>query len=116
MRQIANGVAFAPIGRLLSQVGGVKEPFSFGRQDGSVPALRHLASIALVLGAVVLPVGEAVVAATVKETGTWSDFITETAGTAEVASAGAVVVTVSPKGKPAEGVMNLRAVTLRPTQ
>ncbi len=61
-------------------------------------------------------VGEAVVAATVKETGTWSDFITETAGTAEVASAGAVVVTVSPKGKPAEGVMNLRAVTLRPTQ
>ena len=55
-------------------------------------------------------------AATVKETGTWSDFITETAGTAEVASAGAVVVTVSPKGKPAEGVMNLRAVTLRPTQ
>ena len=32
------------------------------------------------------------------------------------AQAGAVVVTVSPKGKPAEGVMNLRAVTLRPTQ
>ncbi|MEA3364912.1 MAG: hypothetical protein U9Q79_04655, partial [Candidatus Hydrogenedentes bacterium] len=60
--------------------------------------------------------GDAVVKTSVKETGSWSDFTTEAAGTLEIGSAGVYTVTVAPKAKPAEAVMNLRGVTLRPAQ
>lgn len=63
-----------------------------------------------------ISVGDAVAKAKVKETGSWSDFTTESAGTVDVAGPGVLAVTVTPKSKPAEGVMNLRAVTLLPTQ
>ncbi|MGI6459282.1 MAG: alpha-L-fucosidase [Candidatus Hydrogenedentales bacterium] len=61
-------------------------------------------------------VGDSTVTARVKETGSWSDFITDVAGIIEIPAAGVFPVTVSPEGKPVEGVMNLRALSLRPTQ
>ena len=63
-----------------------------------------------------ISVGDAIVKTTVKETGSWSDFATEAAGTIDISSAGLFTVTVTPKGKPAEAVMNLRSVTLRPAK
>ncbi|MFO7976934.1 MAG: alpha-L-fucosidase [Candidatus Hydrogenedentota bacterium] len=61
-------------------------------------------------------VGEALAKTTVKETGSWSNFVTKTAGTVDIDSVGVYTVKVTPKAKPKEAVMNLRSVTLRPAK
>ncbi|HOZ46084.1 MAG TPA: alpha-L-fucosidase [Candidatus Hydrogenedentes bacterium] len=50
----------------------------------------------------------------VKSTAGWSDFITEEIGTVTLAKPGRYTLTVTPKTKPAQAVMNLRTVALLP--
>ena len=58
-------------------------------------------------------VGDQEVVGKVRATGGWGNFQTETLGTVKIAQAGSVTVSVKPKGKPHDALMNLKAVVLK---
>ena len=59
-------------------------------------------------------VGDQKLDGTIMETGSWGDFITETAGKITLAQPGVHQLQVKPVQKPGLAVMNLRAVILKP--
>jgi hypothetical protein len=58
-------------------------------------------------------VGDQEIAAKVRITGGWGNFRTETLGTVKIAQAGSITVSVKPRGKPRDALMNLKAVVLK---
>jgi len=58
-------------------------------------------------------VGDQALTGKVRSTGGWGSFKTETIGQVRIARAGKLAVSVKPKGKPREALMNLKAVTLK---
>jgi len=58
-------------------------------------------------------VGDEQVAGKTANTGSWTEFKTETLGTLKIPAAGTVSVAVKPKTKPGVGVMNLKAIALK---
>jgi hypothetical protein len=58
-------------------------------------------------------VGDQALTGKVRRTGGWGSFKTETIGQVRIARAGKLAVSVKPKGKPREALMNLKAVTLK---
>jgi alpha-L-fucosidase len=52
----------------------------------------------------------------VRETGSWTQFVTEKLGTVEISEPGRYTLTVKPKTKPNLAVMNLKAVKLVPAK
>jgi len=61
-----------------------------------------------------LGVGGRTTAGRVRSTGSWDEFVTDTLGEMELDKAGKVALSVKATKKVGDGVMNLRAVTLRP--
>jgi len=61
-------------------------------------------------------IGGEKVRAKVRETGTWTTFVTETVGTVKISSAGAKTLAVTPLSKPGLAVMNLKSVRLLPAK
>jgi alpha-L-fucosidase len=61
-------------------------------------------------------VAGAKIAGKVKETGGWSEFTTDKVGTLKIEKAGKTTVAVKAKSKPGLGVMNLRALDLKPAK
>jgi alpha-L-fucosidase len=62
----------------------------------------------------VLVIGDKQATATVAATGGWDDFATDTVGEIQIDRPGPVNVIVKATSKPGMGVVNLRAITLRP--
>ena len=58
--------------------------------------------------------GDATVDGKTRTTGSWTEFVTEKVGTLAIAKAGKTTVSVKPKTKPGLGVMNLKAIVLKP--
>jgi len=52
----------------------------------------------------------------IRETGSWTNFVTETLGVVELAKPGPYTLSVRPTSKPGQAVMNLKAITLRPAK
>jgi alpha-L-fucosidase len=52
----------------------------------------------------------------VKETGSWTDFVTEKLGSVQMGEAGKYTLTVKPSTKPGLAVMNLKAIRLVPAK
>ena len=61
-------------------------------------------------------VGDQEVPGEVKDTTSWTDFVTEEIGTLKLPEPGKYTLTVQPKAMPGYAVMNLKAVTLRPVK
>ena len=61
-------------------------------------------------------VGGQELAGKVKETGSWTDFVTEKLGSVQLREAGKHTLTVKPKTKPGLAVMNLKSIRLVPTK
>ena len=51
---------------------------------------------------------------TIRETGSWTDFVSEKLGTVKISKAGVYTLTVKPKTMPRGAVMNLKSITLVP--
>jgi len=51
---------------------------------------------------------------TVRETGSWTEFVSEKLGTVKISKAGVYTLTVKPKTMPRGAVMNLKSITLVP--
>jgi alpha-L-fucosidase len=64
----------------------------------------------------VLGVGERKISGRVRSTGSWTDFVTDTLGELKLDTAGKVTLSIKATKKVGPGVMNLRAVTLRPVE
>jgi len=62
-----------------------------------------------------ITVGDQEVPGKIKDTGSWTDFITEEIGALEIDKPGRHTLTVVPKTMPGAAVMNLKAVTLTPS-
>lgn len=62
----------------------------------------------------VLAVGDQKLGGKVRETGSWSTFVTEKIGTLDLARAGEYTLSVKPRTKPGLAVMNLKTLLLRP--
>jgi serine/threonine-protein kinase len=63
--------------------------------------------------AYVVAVGDQQLAGKVKPTGDWGRFNSEVLGTIRIAQSGKLTLSVKPKGKPREALMNLQAITLK---
>jgi serine/threonine-protein kinase len=63
--------------------------------------------------AYVVAVGDQQLAGKVKATGDWGRFNSEVLGAVRIARAGKLTLSVKPKGKPREALMNLQAITLK---
>jgi len=61
-------------------------------------------------------VGDQRLSGTIKETGSWTNFITEKVGTMKLTKPGKYTLSVKPTKKPRSAVMNLKAITLRPAK
>jgi len=61
----------------------------------------------------VVAVGDQQLAGKVKATGDWGRFNSEVLGTIRIAQSGKLTLSVKPKGKPHEALMNLQAITLK---
>jgi len=65
-------------------------------------------------GEYTVAIGGQQLAAKVRETGHWDKYVTEKLGALKLDQPGRYTLSVRPKGKAGEAVMNLRAITLRP--
>jgi len=59
-------------------------------------------------------VAEQELSGTVRETGSWTDFVSEKLGTVKIGKAGVYTLAVKPKTMPRGAVMNLKSITLVP--
>jgi len=53
---------------------------------------------------------------TIRETGSWTDFVSEKLGTVKISKAGVYTLAVKPKTMPRGAVMNLKSITLIPVK
>jgi len=59
-------------------------------------------------------IAEQELSGTVRETGSWTEFVSEKIGTVKIGKAGVYTLTVKPKTMPRGAVMNLKSITLVP--